>query len=190
MPRTRTFIAVELNEDLRDRLVSLQETLGRVVPDVKWVEPENLHVTLLFLGEVDDREIPKVCRVVQDCVGGRPPFSLSVERVGCFGNPRRPRTLWVGVGDGAEPLVAIHDALEVPMQELGYRREERRYQPHITLGRVKGDRPSNALPAELEKRADWNAGTQDVRELLIMGSELTRDGPLYTILGRGKLGQS
>jgi 2'-5' RNA ligase len=187
MSRTRTFIAVELDDEVRNRLISLQDSLGRVVNDVKWVERENLHVTLLFLGEVDDREIPRVCRIVQDGLTGRAPFHLSVEHLDCFGNPRHPRTLWVGVGEGADELVAIHDALEIPMQELGYRREERRFQPHITLGRVKGDRPSNALPDELKRRADWSAGTQEVSEILIMGSELTRDGPLYTVLGRGKL---
>ena len=149
MSRTRTFIAVELDDTIRDRLVSLQESLARVVTDVKWVERENLHVTLLFLGEVDDRELPKVCRIVQDELTEHAPFSLSVEHLGCFGNARRPRTLWVGVGDGAEELVAIHDALEIPMQDLGYRREERRFQPHITLGRVKGDRASDELPAAL-----------------------------------------
>ena len=74
------------------------------------------------------------------------------------------------------------------MQELGYRREERRYQPHITLGRVKSDGPSDDLPAALDKRADWNAGTQEVREVLVMSSELRKDGPIYTVLGRGKLG--
>src|SRR5947209_7275794 len=136
MSRTRTFIAVELDEEIRDRLVSLQETLGRAVSDVKWVERENLHVTLLFLGEVDDREISKVCRIVQEGLTGRSPFHLAIEHLGCFGNPRRPRTLWVGVGAGADDLIGIHDALEIPLQELGYRREERRYQPHITLGRV------------------------------------------------------
>lgn len=189
MARTRTFVAVELDEAVRNRLVSLQESFARVVPDVKWVEVENLHVTLLFLGEVDDREIPKVCRLIQEEVGERPPFSLSIEHVGCFGNPRRPRTIWVGVGEGAEELVEIHDALEIPMQELGYRREERRFQPHITLGRVKGDHPSNELPAELTRRASWSAGGQEVSEILVMGSELTRNGPVYTVLGRAKLGK-
>src|SRR5262249_36869606 len=130
MPRTRTFIAVEVNEDIRSRLVSLQETLGRVAGDVEWVEAENLHVTLLFFGEVDDREVVEVCRIAKEGVAGRAPFTMSVESVNCFGNPKRPRTLWVGIGEGAEELIAIHDALEIPLQDLGYRREERRYQPH------------------------------------------------------------
>jgi 2'-5' RNA ligase len=189
MPRTRTFIAVELSKDIRARLISLQETLARVAPDVKWVEPENLHVTLLFLGEVDDREVVQVCRVAQDGVAAVAPFTMSIESVSCFGNPKRPRTLWVGVGEGTDELVAIHDALEIPLQDLGYRREERRFTPHITLGRVKGERANPELAAELTKRRDWGAGSHPVHEILIMGSELRSDGPLYTVLGRAKLGR-
>src|SRR5262245_63138182 len=113
---------------------------------------------------------------------------MTVDRVDCFGNPRRPRTLWVGVAEGAQPLCAIHDALEAALMELGcYRREERSFTPHITIGRVKGDRPSDALAAALAKHAGWKAGTVEVQEVLVMSSELTRDGPEYTVLSRAAL---
>src|SRR5438105_5192207 len=118
MARLRTFIGVDIGKAIRDRAVALQEKLAQASNVVKWVEPENLHVTLLFLGEVDDREVPQVCRVVGEGVSGRAPFTMSVEGLSCFGNPRRPRTLWVGVGEGMQELVAIHDALELPLEEL------------------------------------------------------------------------
>src|SRR5260370_22733359 len=133
MARIRTFIAVDLGKAVRGRLVALQDTLARTGSEVKWVEVENLHVTLLFLGEVDDREVHKVCRIVADAVKEYPAFPMTVETVGCFPNPRRPRVVWVGVGEGTQPLCAIHDALEDPLSDLGYRREERQYTPHITL---------------------------------------------------------
>src|SRR5438105_674437 len=100
MARLRTFIAVDLDKAIRDRTVALQETLGRASEGVRWVEPENLHVTLLFLGEVEDRDLPAVCAAVAECTARQPLFPMTVERAGCFGNPRRPRTLWVGVGEG------------------------------------------------------------------------------------------
>ena len=190
MPRrVRTFIAVDLGKTLRDRLVSLQENLARAAADVKWVEVENLHITLLFLGEVDERELPSMCRAVSVVCGRHDRFSLGVETVGCFPNPRRPRVVWAGVGDGGPELVALHDDLEPPLQELGcYRREERQYTPHITLGRVKSDGSAEALAAVLTKKAAWNAGTDvEVQELLVMSSELTKQGPMYAILSRGKL---
>jgi 2'-5' RNA ligase len=189
MSRIRTFIGVDLGKAIRDRIVALQETLARSGTDVKWVEPANLHVTLLFLGEVDEREVPAVCRVVAEGAQEQAPFMMSVETAGCFPNPRRPRVLWVGVGEGAQPLCALHDALEGPLLELGcYRREERQYAPHITLGRVKSDRPTDSLGAALARQADWKGGEIAVREMLVMSSELTPKGPVYTIMSRAKLG--
>src|SRR5947208_919357 len=108
MARLRTFIALDLGKAIRDRLVTLQEALTRSAPDVKWVETENLHVTLLFLGEVDDREVLEVCRAVTDSCVNLAPFTLSIEGVGCFGNPRRPRTIWIGVGEGAAEVKSLH----------------------------------------------------------------------------------
>jgi 2'-5' RNA ligase len=189
MARLRTFIAVAIDKAIRDHAVILQEALGRSGADVKWVEPENIHVTLLFLGEVEDRTIPAVCRVVAEVAAGLAPFEMSVEAVGCFPSPRRPKTLWVGVGEGRQELVALHDALEPPLLELGcYRREERQYTPHITLGRVRGPAGTDELATALARRADWHGGQVRVREVLVMSSELRPEGPSYTVLGRGKLG--
>jgi len=190
MARLRTFIAVAIDKTIRDRAVALQEALGRAGADVKWVEPENLHVTLLFLGEVEDRALPAVCRVVADVTAEIAPFEMSIAGAGCFPNPRRPRTLWVGIGDGLQALVALHDALEPPLLDLGcYRREERSYTPHLTLGRVKGETGADQLASALARRADWQGGHVRVTEVLIMSSELRPAGPTYTILGRGKLGR-
>jgi 2'-5' RNA ligase len=188
MTRVRTFLAFELDSTVRARLVALQENLARVAPDVKWVEQENMHLTLLFLGEVDERDLPGICRAAQQAVAELPAFALSVESAGCFPNPRRPRTLWVGVGAGVQEVVAVHDALEAALMELGcYRREERQYTPHVTLGRVKSEGPADKLTAALQKYQAWNAGESRAREVLIMSSLLTTSGPIYAVMGRASL---
>src|SRR5436305_8279934 len=115
MARLRTFIAVDPGKELRSRCATLQETISRAGADVKWVEKDNLHVTLLFLGEVDDRTLPAVCRAVALVAGRHEGFTLAVEGVGCFPNPRRPRVVWAGVGAGTRELVALHEALEPPL---------------------------------------------------------------------------
>src|SRR5262249_9862529 len=167
MARLRTFIAVDPGEPIRNRLAALQETLGRAGSDVKWVERENLHVTLLFLGEVDERDVLDVCKAVGEVCAKPPAFPLSVEGAGCFGNPSWPRTIWAGLGAGQAELIALHDALEAPLLELGcYRREARAYTPHITLGRAKGDRPNERLAQALAKQAGWRGGEAFVREVL------------------------
>jgi 2'-5' RNA ligase len=189
MGRLRTFIAVDLGKAIRDRLVTLQERLAQSGASVKWVEVENLHVTLLFLGEVDECDLPAVCGAVADVGKEYTPFSLSVETVGAFPNLRRPRTLWVGVGAGTQEVCALHDALEPPLLDLGcYRREERRYTPHITIGRAKSERPSDSLAAALAKHSGWQAGEVSVRDVLVLSSELTPQGPIYTVLSRASLG--
>jgi 2'-5' RNA ligase len=189
MARLRTFIAVDIGKTIRDRAVALQEKLAETGTAVKWVGPENLHITLLFLGEVDDREVPAICRVVAEQTQKHAPFRLSIERVGCFPNARRPRILWIGVGEGTQELCLLHDSLEPPLLELGcYRREERKYTPHITLGRVKSDRPADELAASLTKHAGWQGGEITAGEVLVMSSELTPQGPIYTVLSRAKMG--
>ena len=95
MSRLRTFIAVDIGKTIRDRIVRLQESLARAATDVKWVEHDNLHVTLIFLGEVVDKELPRVCEVVSDGVGRRASFTMSIETTGCFPNPRRPSSSFV-----------------------------------------------------------------------------------------------
>jgi 2'-5' RNA ligase len=186
--RIRTFIAVSIDRAVRDRAVALQEKLAEAEVPVNWVEPGNLHLTLLFLGEVDERDLIKVCRAVEDVCRRHAPFTMSIGTTGAFPNTRRPKVLWAGVGDGAEELTAIHEALEPPLLELGcYRREDRPYSPHLTLGRVKGDEGAERLAAVLARNADWHGGDVRVTEVLVMSSELGRDGPIYSVMSRAKL---
>jgi RNA 2',3'-cyclic 3'-phosphodiesterase len=189
MPRLRTFIALDLGKPIRDRLVGLQEKLAADTSEVKWVEPDNLHVTLLFLGEVDQREIIDVCRAVERVAAELPAYPLTVGGVGCFPNARRPRILWAGVSAGAAETVTLHDALEQPLLELGcYRREQRKFTPHVTLGRIRGERSVDGLDKVIAKHEAWHVGETTIAEVHVMSSELTRDGPKYTVLSRAPLG--
>jgi len=198
MARLRTFIAVELARPQKDRLLAVQEYLTATLASpprkggqgVKWVEEENLHVTLLFLGEVDDRELVRVCQAVSGCCAEHACFTLTLSGISGFPNPRRPRVIYAGIEEGAEELKALHADLEPPLLELGcYRREDRPYTPHVTLGRARSEGGGDTLATALARYSDWQGGTTDVRQVLVMSSELTRDGPSYTVLSRGKLAQ-
>jgi 2'-5' RNA ligase len=184
--RVRTFIAVELDPTLRDRLASLQRNLAKAAGDVHWVDTANLHVTLLFLGAVELRDMSAVCNVVSDVCAHRHPFSLALRGVGCFPNPNRPRVLYAHIDDGAVELRSLHDDLEGPLERLGtYRREERPYTPHVTLGRVRSAKPpSSELVASLARQGDWQGGDMIVSEVRVFSSELRPQGPVYTVLAR------
>lgn len=188
MARLRTFIAVVLNDAIRHKAVVLQKLFAQAGSKVKWVEPENLHVTMLFLGEVDAREVLDVCKAVRAVTSQTAPFEIQVAGVGGFPNLRRPRTLWIGVEEGAARLVLLHHEIEKQLLALrGYRREDREYTPHITLGRVRGDDLTSELHAALTKQAQWRAGSMSVVEIHVLSSELSAEGPSYTVLSREKL---
>lgn len=188
MGRTRTFIAVEIDDAVRDRAVALQTTLAKTGAEVKWVEPESMHVTLLFLGEVDDRELHSVCRAVTNVAAQVPPFTLAFGGVGAFPTPRRPKVVWAGITDGADQLRVLYGKLEERMLDLGcYRTEERGYTPHLTLGRVKGATDGELLAPELTKHLSWSGGRVAASQVTVFSSRLERDGPEYTVLGRGPL---
>lgn len=181
----RTFIAVQITDEIRRRAVKLQRALDDADAKVKWVEPQNIHVTLRFLGGVPDYEIPDICNLARDAVAGIAPFTLTVEGAGCFPNARRPRVLWLGVTAGADLLVRIHEGLEARLAPLGYRREQRRFTPHLTIGRVR--QPSDSLAQRVAAHDDWPAGSMQVDEIEVLSSELTPGGPQYTVMGRAPL---
>lgn len=189
MARIRTFIAVDPGKAIRDQLTSVQRSLARETTEIKWVEEGNLHLTLLFLGEVEDRELPAICRSVEQACAGQAPFPLTIAGIGCFPNPRRPRIVWAGVAAGSTELIALHDALETPLLNLRcYRREDRPYSPHLTLGRTRSEQPGEQLARALPRFEKWRGGETTVSEVHVMSSELTSKGPLYTILSRAELG--
>ena len=188
MARTRTFIGVAIGESIRASAKAMQQTLARCGADVKWVEPENLHVTLLFLGEIDDTDMVNACRIAAKAAAKEPPFILRVGGVGAFPTPRRPKVLWGGITEGADALVRLHAAIEEPLLELGaYRQEERGYTPHLTLGRAAGEVDANLLAVELPNHLSWNAGQTPVEEVLVYRSEMRRDGMEYSVLARSPL---
>jgi 2'-5' RNA ligase len=182
--RLRTFIAVALKKFTHDRVVGLQDRLAAAGVTAKWVEPENLHLTLLFLGEVDAREVPAICQAVEQVGRQTKPFAMTLAGAGAFPTPRRPRTLVVHVTEGGPELIALHGALEPPLLELGcYRREERPFKPHLTVGRVKGEAGESSAAA-IKQFEGWQGGQSQVDAVLVLSSELRPQGPEYTVLCR------
>ncbi len=190
MARARTFLAVELAAAARTAAGELQQALARAGgANVNWVDAANLHVTLLFLGEVDGRDLVSVCRAVQKVADAVPPFGLRLSGVGAFPNGRRPKTVYAGISDGAAELTGLYAALQTPLLALGVTRgEDRAYTPHLTLGRVKGEADGELIAAELPKHAGWAGGVSEVAELVLFTSELRRGGPEYTAVSRSALG--
>ncbi|REK12308.1 MAG: RNA 2',3'-cyclic phosphodiesterase [Planctomycetota bacterium] len=176
----RTFIAVEIPGEIKQRAARMIGELRAAPAKVKWVEPAHMHWTLKFLGNIDMLEIPAVCDAVKEAVEPLACFDVEAKGAGAFPDPRRPRTVWVGMGEGSEKMVELHDAVEFELAKLGYRSENRRFRPHLTIGRV---RQSPAGIPELgrliQEHADFEGGVSLVDEVVVFSSVLGRDGPTY-----------
>jgi RNA 2',3'-cyclic 3'-phosphodiesterase len=185
----RTFLAVEISSPIRARAGELIAALAATTADVKWVEPHNLHLTLKFLGDVHHREIAEVCQAVAEGAAEVEPFELEVRGAGAFPNAARPRTVWLGASAGADQMVLLHDRLEAALAELGYRKEHRRFQTHLTIGRVRGTGPGIAeLGKLLQQHADFAVGSMTVQKVTAFSSTLMPAGPVYEVLGTARLG--
>jgi 2'-5' RNA ligase len=190
MQRTvRTFIATEISSEVRTKAQKLIKTLAAATASVKWVETENLHLTLKFLGNVEMLEVPNLCEVIADAVAELPPFDVQFHGAGAFPDLARPRTLWIGMGEGTEEMVALHDALERRLTDLGFRGEGRRFRPHLTIGRVRNSSPTEIqeLASLLAAEQEFVGGASDVSEVVVFSSEAGRNGPVYEPLSHAEL---
>jgi 2'-5' RNA ligase len=183
----RTFIAVEIPAEVKDhanRLIARLQTAGA---KVTWVAPRNMHWTLKFLGDVDMLETPKICEAVARAVEPLAPFDVEARGAGGFPDTRRPRTVWIGMGQGTAELAELHDAIERELAGLGYPKDNRRFRPHLTIGRVRGATAIEELGLLVEKNADFASGLSTVYEVIVFASELGPDGPTHEPLGHAEL---
>jgi RNA 2',3'-cyclic 3'-phosphodiesterase len=184
MPDTvRTFVAIPLvpAPSLRALIRRLDELNG----PVKGVSPDQLHITLKFLGDTPWKQTAEIGQVVSQVAAIQPAFDAHVRGVGAFPGLDRPRVVWTGI-EPAEPLTILAGLLNDLIGELGFPVEERAFQPHVTLARVKG-RPPGELREELSACADQDFGGLHIDRLTYYQSELGPSGPKYTILSEHPL---
>jgi RNA 2',3'-cyclic 3'-phosphodiesterase len=175
----RTFIAIELPSEIKSALASLQTELRRAGADVSWTRPENIHLTLKFLGEVDERRIGEVEKVCVASATEFQPFTLSLNETGVFPNARQPRILWAGLAGEIEKTVEMRKRLDDGLSLIGFEREEKDFRPHLTIGRVKSNRKIRELLALAGARQVPTLSFV-VTEIVLMKSELHPAGARYT----------
>ena len=189
---TRTFIALEIPTERREKLGRLQGLIAPDIPGARWVELDLMHVTLAFLGEIPHVDLGRICRVIQDAASRHAPFELKLEGLGVFPDPAKSRVVWVGLtGPGLEPLEALQNDLAAATREVGYPPADERFHPHVTLGRIKVGKaapPVADVTPLLRHYAKWAAGMLRPTEVVVYGSTVSEEGPAYTPLTRAKLG--
>lgn len=183
MEEIRAFIAIELPADIREGLDQVIARLNSSQPDVKWVDPNSIHLTLKFLGYVAPDRVAEITKAITDAAAGIPPFSLEITGLGVFPGLNRIRVVWVGVEDETDKLLQLQKRLETNLEILGFPPEERDFTPHLTLARVR----DTASPAEREELGRLIAatkvlsiGTFTAKSVSLMRSQLARTGAVYT----------
>ena len=187
----RAFIALHISEQARqtlDRTIhELADTTGR---QVRWVDPQGIHLTLKFLGNIPSSRIGELLEAVEESCRDHAPFQLVLTELGMFPNRERPRVLWAGVGGDLDSLASLQEAVEIAMTGAGFQRERRPFRAHLTIGRVRdgatpkqrraiGDAVSSTVLPPVEP---WRVST-----VHLVRSNLTPQGAVYSDLGTMEL---
>ena len=181
----RTFVALNLQPAIRNRLHDTLAPLRERMGQVRWVTPDALHLTLKFLGEIDAGATTEVEAALRQTAGRHSPIRLRIGGRGAFPSLRRARVLWVGA-DGGDALHALHGDVETTLALLGFGRERRPFRPHITVGRVRTD----ARPPDLTAMPDPGfAASETIMTIDFMRSQTYPDGARYEPIAGLKLGQ-
>ncbi len=183
----RTFIAIKLPEDVLRGVAVVQDRLRRSGVEAGWVRPESIHLTLKFLGEVEEARQGEIFDALRKAAAGVSPFTIAVAGAGAFPGSRNARVLWLGITGDLAPLAALQETIEEAMEGLGFRREDRKFTPHLTLARIRQGRPPSGLQKALDEIKDTGLPAFEVDSVHFMKSDLQPSGPVYTELGRVEL---
>ena len=182
MAQVRAFIAILLDGSLHNTLTEVVEKFASSKASVKWVAPENTHVTLKFLGNVDEESLPDVFAACERAAEGVGPMELEMKAVGCFPDMNRPRIVWLGIEKGAEQVEHLQEKVEDELERIGFKREERGFTAHLTIGRVKSRKGISNLCRLLEEDRNVFIGSMRADKISVMKSKTLPTGAVYTEL--------
>ncbi|MBI4352857.1 MAG: RNA 2',3'-cyclic phosphodiesterase [Candidatus Omnitrophica bacterium] len=183
----RSFIAVEVGKAERRELLGLISTLKEAGADVKWVRPENLHLTLKFLGDVEEERLGEVKGFLDRAAYGTKAFGIHLAGVGAFPGIHRPTVIWAGVDKGEELLAGLAGKVEEGAAGIGFQKEERPFAGHLTLGRVRTRKNLSRLVSALERASFSSAVETKVDGVSLYKSTLTPEGSVYELIHRARL---
>ncbi len=183
----RIFIALPINDELKNRLKQIQEDLRLVNTDVKWTVPERMHLTLKFIGNTRVSQIDGICKAVSEIASSFSPFFISLSSVGAFPNVNCPQIIWAGIDEGKEIICEMNHQMENRLAILGFKKETKKFSPHLTIGMVRGRKGIAELTKKIvtietpvERLRKMSMTVSDIH---IMKSQLTPQGAIHSVLG-------
>lgn len=187
MYTTRCFIAVPILPPASTNALRVIADLRDKVANVKWTRENEMHITLKFLGEIDNRDLLRVSSELRRICTGIEPFVASLDGAGTFPKGKPPRIVWAGIDQGREILASMYDQLDAALVEIGVPREGRAFTPHLTLGRVGRGADQERLLTNVERLSPSLKGSFDVNEVIVYASLRERGGHTYEPLDRIEL---
>lgn len=184
----RTFIAVKIPENITSGLGDLQQGLKHHEIDIRWVRPENIHLTLKFLGDVQTKDIDNISRAITRTADGIATISLKAKGIGVFPGIKRPRVLWVGLTGQLEFLMQLQQTLDSNLKDIGLLQEKRPFKGHLTIGRIKTRMNAKKLGDALIAFRNFETETFIADKIILFKSELKPQGAVYTQLASAPLG--
>lgn len=175
----RVFISIEIDSEIKKKLSEYMSMLKRTGADVKWISPENIHLTLKFIGNIEKDSLIDLNKIINDAVSCTGPFSISIGNIGAFPSLKKPRVVFVCVQEKGNDLLQIYEKLNKGVERLGIVKESKKYVGHITLGRVKSQKNISKLKEMLNSERECCFGFEKVTSLSLIQSKLTPTGPIY-----------
>jgi 2'-5' RNA ligase len=182
MAAVRTFVAITLHGSLHETIGDIIDKLSASNAKVKWVEPENVHLTLKFLGNVEEERLPEVYEACERAAKGAGPIDLEMRALGCFPDVKNPRIVWLGIERGADVVKQLQERVESELRAIGFPKEDRPFRAHLTLGRVKGKQKLAVLCRLLDEKRNIFVGSMRAEKISVMKSKTLPTGPIYTEL--------
>jgi 2'-5' RNA ligase len=179
MTQFRGFIAVDISPF--PKLIEFEKELKDTGASIKLVEPENVHITLKFLGETNEDYIEPIYRVIKNATQDVNKFNIILEGAGVFPNQKYLKVIWLGIKQG-EKLGSIAQKIDKELHELGFKKEKRNFSAHLTIARVRSSKNKEKLLQIIEKYTDSKFAEINVNSIKLKKSELTQKGPIYTNL--------
>lgn len=184
MSKFRGFIAIDIKSF--PKLIQFSNEIKNSGTNVKIVEPENIHITLKFLGDTDESHIEKIEEIMKDAVEGNEPFDIQIKGAGIFPNQNYIKVMWIGIKNG-EKIGIIANKIDEELSKLGFEKEKRNFSAHLTVARVRSAKNKEKLLQLIEKYQDTEFGKFKVESIELKKSDLTQKGPIYTTLKEVKL---
>lgn len=185
----RSFLGIEIPENMKKRCVSIQKSLQNRGFDIKFVEKENLHWTVKFLGDLTEKEVRKSEEIVKKIVKTFEPFKIKAQGIGVFPNFSYIKTVWVDISKNKTSFKSLIEKIDEELERKGFRKEKHEITPHLTLGRVKSGKNKKKLRKTLENMKNVKVGEMEINEITLYKSKLTPKGPIYKRISGFSLGE-